>query len=117
MRHFTYDQKAKFSPTQWSNDTIQSLPFNASGNYRIYAQARSARDSTQVSAWSDSLSMTNGKSMSVAFAIKTNAVFNTIAKTAYVTVSAPDMNSIRQQMTISDSLLSALLPVARFALA
>jgi hypothetical protein len=47
------------------------------------------------------------KSMSVAFSIRTNQEFNRVAARAIVTVTAPDMDSIGQDMVITDSMMSA----------
>lgn len=52
-------------------------------------------------------SRAKGQTMSVAFAIKTNSDFNGVARSAFVTISAPDMDSISQQMVFSNSSLYA----------
>jgi hypothetical protein len=56
------------------------------------------------------------KSVSVAFSIKTNQEFNSVAVYAVVTVSSTDMDSISQPMVITDSAMSATVhnvPVGR----
>jgi hypothetical protein len=47
----------------------------------------------------------NGKSVSVSFSIRTNKAFTTIARSASVMISAPDMDTIRAPMVITDSML------------
>jgi hypothetical protein len=49
----------------------------------------------------------SGKTVSVAFSIKTNQEFNRVAASAVVTVTAPDMDSISQPMVITDSAMYA----------
>ncbi len=47
----------------------------------------------------------SSKTVSVAFSIRTNPEFNHVAKSAVLTVSGADMDSIKQPMTINDSAL------------